>query len=114
MLRPAFAILDETDSGLDIDAVRIVSEGVNRVAARHSAGILVITHYERILTYIKPQFVHILFGGRVVEDGGPELVKQLESEGYDWIRRKYPDAARDEDEMEAAQKGQGAPLQAAR
>jgi Fe-S cluster assembly ATP-binding protein len=112
MLRPAFAILDETDSGLDIDAVRIVSEGVNRVAARHSTGILVITHYERILTYIKPQFVHILFGGRVVEDGGPELVKQLESEGYDWIRRKYPDAARDEDEMEAAQKGKS--LQAVR
>ena len=114
MLRPAFAILDETDSGLDIDAVRIVSEGVNRVAERHSTGILVITHYERILTYIKPQFVHILFGGRIVEDGGPELVKKLESEGYDWIREKYPDAARDEDEMEAAQKGQGTPLQAAR
>jgi Fe-S cluster assembly ATP-binding protein len=114
MLRPAFAILDETDSGLDIDAVRIVSEGVNRVAERNSAGILVITHYERILTFIKPQFVHILFGGRIVEDGGPELVKKLESEGYDWIREKYPDAARDEDELEAAQKGQGTPLQAAR
>jgi Fe-S cluster assembly ATP-binding protein len=114
MLRPAIAILDETDSGLDIDAVRIVSEGVNRVAARRGTGILVITHYERILTYIKPQFVHILFGGRIVEDGGPELVKQLESEGYDWIREKYPEAARDEDELEAAQKGQGAPLQAAR
>ncbi|MHB1778100.1 MAG: Fe-S cluster assembly ATPase SufC [Acidimicrobiales bacterium] len=104
MLRPSFAILDETDSGLDIDAVRIVSEGVNRVAARHGTGILVITHYERILTYIKPQFVHILFGGRIVEDGGPELVKQLESQGYDWIREKYPDAARDEDDLEAAQK----------
>jgi Fe-S cluster assembly ATP-binding protein len=102
MLRPAFAILDETDSGLDIDAVRIVSEGVNRVAAKHSTGVLVITHYERILTYIKPQFVHILFGGRIVEDGGPELVKQLEREGYDWIRAKYPEAARDEDELEAA------------
>jgi Fe-S cluster assembly ATP-binding protein len=114
MLRPAFAILDETDSGLDIDAVRIVSEGVNRVAARHGTGVLVITHYERILTYIKPQFVHILFGGRIVEDGGPELVKQLESQGYDWIREKYPDAARDEDEMEAAQKDKGASLQAAR
>ncbi len=74
MLRPAFAILDETDSGLDIDAVRIVSEGVNRVAARHSTGILVITHYERILTYIMPEFVHILFGGQIVEKGGPELV----------------------------------------
>jgi Fe-S cluster assembly ATP-binding protein len=112
MLRPAFAILDETDSGLDIDAVRIVSEGVNRVAARHETGVLVITHYERILTYIKPQFVHILFGGRIVEDGGPELVKQLESQGYDWIREKYPDAARDEDDLEAGQKA--APLQATR
>ncbi len=114
MLRPAFAVLDETDSGLDIDAVRIVSEGVNRVAARHGTGVLVITHYERILTYIKPQFVHILFGGRIVEDGGPELVKQLESQGYDWVREKYPDAARDEEELEAAQKDKAAPLQAAR
>jgi Fe-S cluster assembly ATP-binding protein len=102
MLRPAFAILDETDSGLDIDAVRIVSEGVNRVSAKHSTGVLVITHYERILTYIKPQFVHILFGGQIVEEGGPELVKQLEREGYDWVRAKYPEAARDEDELEAA------------
>jgi Fe-S cluster assembly ATP-binding protein len=102
MLKPAFAILDETDSGLDIDAVRIVSEGVNRVAAKNGTGVLVITHYERILTYIKPQFVHILFGGRIVENGGPELVKQLESQGYDWVRERYPEAARDEDEMEAA------------
>jgi Fe-S cluster assembly ATP-binding protein len=104
MLRPAFAILDETDSGLDIDAVRIVSEGVNRIAARHGSGVLVITHYERILTYIKPQFVHILFGGRIVESGGPELVKLLESEGYDWVRAKHPEAAKDEEEMEAAQR----------
>ena len=100
MLRPAFAVLDETDSGLDIDAVRIVSEGVNRVAAREGTGLLVITHYERILTYIKPQFVHILFGGRIVENGGPELVDLLEKEGYDWVRAKHPEAARDEDEME--------------
>jgi Fe-S cluster assembly ATP-binding protein len=102
MLRPAFAILDETDSGLDIDAVRIVSEGVNRVAARHSTGILVITHYERILNYIKPQFVHILFGGRIVENGGWELIQLLEKEGYNWVREKHPEAARDEEEMEAA------------
>ena len=100
MLRPAFAILDETDSGLDIDAVRIVSEGVNRVAAKHGTGVLVITHYKRILDYIKPQFVHILLGGRIVENGGPELVVKLEAEGYDWVRAKYPDAARDEDEIE--------------
>lgn len=101
LLRPAFAILDETDSGLDIDAVRQVSEGVNRVAQRQGTGLLVITHYQRILTYIQPQFVHILFGGRVVESGGPELVDKLESEGYDWVRDKYPDAARDEDAIEA-------------
>jgi Fe-S cluster assembly ATP-binding protein len=101
MLRPAFAILDETDSGLDIDAVRIVSEGVNKVAARVGTGVLVITHYQRILTYIKPEFVHILFGGKIVENGGPELVEHLEREGYDWVRAKYPEAARDEDELEA-------------
>jgi Fe-S cluster assembly ATP-binding protein len=100
LLRPAFAILDETDSGLDIDAVRVVSEGVNRVAARHCTGVLVITHYQRILNYIKPGFVHILFGGRIVESGGPELVEVLEREGYDWVRAKHPEAARDEDEME--------------
>lgn len=100
MLRPAFAILDETDSGLDIDAVRVVSEGVNKVAAKVSTGILVITHYQRILNYIKPGFVHILFGGRIVEHGGPELVDLLEREGYDWVRAKYPEAAKDEDEME--------------
>jgi Fe-S cluster assembly ATP-binding protein len=100
MLRPAFAILDETDSGLDIDAVRVVSEGVNKVAAKVGTGVLVITHYQRILNYIKPGFIHILFGGRIVENGGPELVEMLEKEGYDWVRAKYPEAAQDEDEME--------------
>jgi len=104
LLRPSFAILDETDSGLDIDAVRVVSEGVNKVAAKVGTGVLVITHYQRILNYIQPQFVHILFGGRIVENGGPELVQKLEAEGYDWIREKYPEAARIEDELE-----QGAP-----
>lgn len=102
MLRPAFAVLDETDSGLDIDAVRVVSEGVNRVAASQGMGVLVITHYQRILNYIKPQHVHILFGGRIVESGGAELVDRLESEGYDWVRAKYPEAARVEDEIEQA------------
>ncbi|HEV3164413.1 MAG TPA: Fe-S cluster assembly ATPase SufC [Isosphaeraceae bacterium] len=105
MLRPAFAILDETDSGLDIDAVRIVSEGVNHVTKRDGTGVLVITHYKRILDYIKPQFVHVLFGGRIVESGGPELVDRLEREGYDWVREKHPEAARDEDELEQAVKG---------
>jgi Fe-S cluster assembly ATP-binding protein len=103
MLRPAFAILDETDSGLDIDAVRVVSEGVNRVAQRQGTGVLVITHYKRILEYIKPRFVHILFGGRIVEDGGPELVDKLEEQGYDWVRAKYPEAAQDEDEIEGGE-----------
>jgi Fe-S cluster assembly ATP-binding protein len=100
MLRPTFAILDETDSGLDIDAVRVVSEGVNKVVSRVGTGVLVITHYKRILDYIKPGFVHVLYGGRIVESGGPELVDRLEREGYEWIRTKYPDAARAEDEME--------------
>ena len=100
MLRPHFAILDETDSGLDIDAVRVVSEGVNRVANKIGTGVLVITHYERILTYIKPQFVHILLAGRIVEDGGPELVTRLEAEGYDWVRAKYPEAAREEEALD--------------
>jgi Fe-S cluster assembly ATP-binding protein len=100
MIKPAFAILDETDSGLDIDAVRIVSEGVNKIAARLSTGVLVITHYQRILNYIKPQFVHVLFGGRIVENGGTELVELLEKEGYDWIRAKHPEAALDEDALE--------------
>ena len=102
MLKPSFAILDETDSGLDIDAVRVVSEGVNRVAASQGTGVLVITHYQRILNYIKPQHVHILFGGRIVESGGPELVDRLEGEGYDWVRAKYPEAAQVEDEIEQA------------
>jgi Fe-S cluster assembly ATP-binding protein len=106
MLRPAFAILDETDSGLDIDAVRIVSEGVNRIAAKNSTGVLVITHYERILNYIKPQFVHILFGGQIVENGGPELVKQLEKDGYDWVRERYPEAAQNEEALELVAKQQ--------
>ena len=100
MLRPSFAVLDETDSGLDIDAVRIVSEGVNKVAKKVGTGVLVITHYQRILNYIRPQFVHILFGGRIVENGGTELVDVLEREGYDWIRAKYPEAARDEEALE--------------
>ena len=81
--------------------MRVVSEGVNRVAAKMGTGVLVITHYKRILEYIKPQFVHILLGGRIVESGGPELVDKLEAEGYDWIRERHPEAARDEDELEA-------------
>ncbi|MEI6406785.1 MAG: Fe-S cluster assembly ATPase SufC [Actinomycetes bacterium] len=82
LLRPKFAILDETDSGLDVDALRIVSEGVNRVAENTDLGILLITHYTRILRYIKPDFVHVFAGGRIVEEGGPELADKLEEKGY--------------------------------
>ena len=83
LLNPKFAILDETDSGLDIDALRIVSEGVNRFAAQGDRGVLLITHYTRILNYIKPDFVHVFVNGRIVEEGGPELVENLEVEGYE-------------------------------
>lgn len=87
MLKPDFAVLDETDSGLDIDALRVVSEGVNTLHRTNGKmGVLVITHYQRLLDYIKPQFVHVLIGGRIVEAGGPELALQLESKGYDWLR----------------------------
>jgi len=86
-LKPAIAILDETDSGLDIDALRIVSEGVNTLRGP-DLGVLVITHYQRILNYIKPDFVHILMDGRIAETGGPELALSLEEHGYTWLREK--------------------------
>jgi len=87
-LKPEIAILDETDSGLDIDALRIVSEGVNALRGP-DFGAVVITHYQRILNYIQPDFVHIMLEGRIVESGGPELALQLEEQGYDWVREKY-------------------------
>ncbi|MFI7543314.1 Fe-S cluster assembly ATPase SufC [Actinoplanes sp. NPDC049599] len=83
LLKPKIAILDETDSGLDIDALRVVSEGVNRVRASGEAGLLLITHYTRILRYIKPDFVHVFVAGKIVQEGGPELAEQLEAEGYE-------------------------------
>lgn len=83
LLEPAYAILDETDSGLDVDALRIVSEGVNRAHKRDNMGIMLITHYTRILRYIKPDFVHVFVDGRIAEQGGPELAEKLEEEGYD-------------------------------
>lgn len=86
-LQPQVAILDETDSGLDIDALRIVSDGVN-VLKSENLGVLVITHYQRILNYIKPEFVHIMLDGRIVESGGPELALHLEEHGYDYLRKK--------------------------
>jgi Fe-S cluster assembly ATP-binding protein len=86
-LEPVIAILDETDSGLDIDALRIVSEGVNALAGPN-LGVLVITHYQRILNHIKPERVHIMLAGRIVESGGPDLALHLEERGYDWLREK--------------------------
>lgn len=83
LLRPRFAVLDETDSGLDVDALRIVSEGVNRLHGESEAGFLLITHYTRILRYIKPDYVHVFVNGRVAEQGGPDLADRLEEEGYD-------------------------------
>ncbi len=85
VLEPKLSILDETDSGLDIDALRIVAEGVNKLKTQNNATI-VITHYQRLLDYIKPQFVHILYKGRIVMTGGPELALELEERGYDWIK----------------------------
>lgn len=85
MLNPKFAILDETDSGLDIDALRIVSEGINTLK-NSNLGILVITHYQRMLNYLKPDVVHVMDDGRIVKSGGPELALKLEEEGYEWIR----------------------------
>ena len=82
LLKPKIAILDETDSGLDVDALRIVSEGVNRVKANSNLGVMLITHYTRILRYIKPDFVHVFANGKIVEEGGPELAEKLEEKGY--------------------------------
>ena len=83
LLKPKFAVLDETDSGLDVDALRVVSEGVNRAKESTDAGVLLITHYTRILRYIQPEFVHVFVDGKIAEEGGPELADQLEAEGYD-------------------------------
>lgn len=90
MLDPKLAILDETDSGLDIDALRIVAGGVNKLRTKENATI-VITHYQRLLDYIKPDFVHVLYKGRIVKSGGPDLALQLEEQGYDWIIKEFKD-----------------------
>jgi Fe-S cluster assembly ATP-binding protein len=89
MLAPKLAILDETDSGLDIDAMRIVSDGVNQLRGPHNAFIL-ITHYQRLLEYIVPDFVHVLYDGRIVKSGDKELALELEEKGYDWLKALFP------------------------
>ena len=87
MLEPKLSILDETDSGLDIDALRIVANGVNKLKSKDNAT-LVITHYQRLLDYIIPDFVHVLYDGKIVKSGGKELAFKLEEEGYDWIKKE--------------------------
>jgi Fe-S cluster assembly ATP-binding protein len=93
LLNPRLAVLDETDSGLDIDALNTVAHGVNTVAQDSDMGVLIITHYQRILHMVTPQFVHIMFDGRIVKEGGAELVEQLEKRGYGWIRDEVAAAA---------------------
>ncbi len=93
MLEPSMAIMDETDSGLDIDALKIVAQGVNTLYARHpEMGVLVITHYQRLLNYIRPHFVSVLMDGRIVREGGPELALELEEKGYDFLREEVASA----------------------
>ena len=87
VLEPKLAILDETDSGLDIDALRIVANGVNKLKTKDNA-IIVVTHYQRLLNYIVPDFVHVLYDGRIVKSGGKELALQLEERGYDWVKQE--------------------------
>jgi Fe-S cluster assembly ATP-binding protein len=92
LLEPKMAVLDETDSGLDIDALKVVSEGVNNLAGP-GVGMLLITHYQRLLNFIKPDFVHIMTDGRVVESGGPELAHELEARGYEGLRSRVAEAS---------------------
>ena len=90
-LQPEIAILDETDSGLDIDALRTVSDGVNGLFQPHM-GMLLITHYQRLLNYITPNYVHVMLDGRIVRSGGPEVAHELEAQGYDWLKNEFAEA----------------------
>jgi Fe-S cluster assembly ATP-binding protein len=101
ILRPKFAILDETDSGLDVDAVRLASQSIAEIGGREM-GILIITHHEKLLEHNRPDFTHVMLGGRIVQTGGPELAMELHQQGYDRVRAAYPEAAAEEREMAAA------------
>ncbi|NUQ63906.1 MAG: Fe-S cluster assembly ATPase SufC [Pirellulales bacterium] len=109
MLRPKFAILDETDSGLDVDAVRLASQSIAQIGG-HDMGILIITHHEQLLEHNHPDFTHVMLGGRIVETGGPELAAELHKQGYDRIRASYPEAAAEERAMESPGPGMEVPL----
>jgi Fe-S cluster assembly ATP-binding protein len=100
MLRPKFAILDETDSGLDVDAVRLASQSIAEIGG-HEMGILIITHHEQLLEHNRPQFTHVMLGGRIVQTGGPELAAELHKRGYDRLRAAFPEAAADSDALVA-------------
>jgi Fe-S cluster assembly ATP-binding protein len=100
ILKPHVAVMDETDSGLDIDALRTVADAVQKMRGP-DLGVLIITHYQRILSHIKPDFIHIMLNGRVVEEGGPELAGELEQRGYDWVREKHPGPDSDEERAAA-------------
>jgi Fe-S cluster assembly ATP-binding protein len=93
LMRPDLAVLDETDSGLDIDALKVVADGVNAVVHEKQMGVLIITHYQRILHIVQPSHVHVLYQGRIVKEGGPELVTTLEARGYGWIAEEVEAAA---------------------
>jgi len=107
MLRPKFAVLDETDSGLDVDAVRLASQSISEIGGREM-GILIITHHEQLLEHNRPDFTHVMLGGRIVETGGAELAVELHKRGYDRIRNQYPEAAADELTMKEAGQPAGA------
>jgi Fe-S cluster assembly ATP-binding protein len=100
MLKPRFAFLDETDSGLDTDAVNVVSEGVQRLAGPNNMGVLIITHHDRLLQYNVPQFTHVMLGGRIVETGDAELAHELHSKGYAGVRERHPEAAAEQQQIE--------------
>jgi len=107
MLRPKFAVLDETDSGLDVDAVRLASQSIAEIGGKEM-GILIITHHEQLLEHNRPDFTHVMLGGRIVETGGPELAVELHKKGYDRIRAQYPEAAADERDMKELAQAVGA------
>ena len=99
MLQPKFAILDETDSGLDADAVRLASESIAEIGGREKMGLLIITHHDKLLEHNPPEYTHVMLGGRIVETGGKELAEELHRSGYDRIRKSYPEADARNQEM---------------